>query len=77
MPLDGFDWVRARSATAEAPLRVLTSACLVGKNTGWEGGPYTEASKMLDLGSPNRRTPRAGSRCFDASSRTRRASDRT
>jgi uncharacterized protein YbbK (DUF523 family) len=42
MALDGFDWARARDATPASPLRILTSACLVGRSVGWEGGPYTE-----------------------------------
>lgn len=32
---------RLREPTAEDPLRVLFSACVVGLATGWEGGPYT------------------------------------
>lgn len=37
----GFDWDRVHGVTADDPLRVLFSACLLGHPTGWEGGPYT------------------------------------
>lgn len=30
-----------RTPTLDEPLRVLISACLVGRPVGWEGGPYT------------------------------------
>lgn len=39
---EGFDWTRLARVTAEDPLRVLFSACLLGHRTGWEGGAYTE-----------------------------------
>ncbi len=42
MFLDRFDWQRLASASAQDPLRVLTSACLVGNPTGWEGTAYTD-----------------------------------
>jgi uncharacterized protein YbbK (DUF523 family) len=38
----GFDWTRPARATADDPLRVLFSACLLGNKTGWEGDAYTE-----------------------------------
>lgn len=42
MFLDRFDWDRLSKVSAEDPLRVLTSACLVGQATGWEGTAYTD-----------------------------------
>ena len=39
----GFDWTRLQQVTADDPLRVLFSACLLGHATGWEGGAYTDA----------------------------------
>lgn len=38
----GFDWSRAETATPTDPLRVLFSACIVGRKTGWDGEAYTE-----------------------------------
>ncbi len=38
----GFDWSRLERVTADDPLRVLFSACLLGHATGWEGGAYPE-----------------------------------
>lgn len=38
----GFDWTRLGRATPDDPLRVLFSACLVGRATGWDGEAYTE-----------------------------------
>ena len=32
---------RLPRVTANDPLRVLSSACLLGHHVGWEGGPYT------------------------------------
>ncbi|MDP3277100.1 MAG: 2-thiouracil desulfurase family protein [Deltaproteobacteria bacterium] len=48
-----LDWDRVASATREEPLRVLTSACLVGRNTGWEGTAYTHALAVLLTRVPN------------------------
>lgn len=38
----GFDWSRLQSASSDDPLRVLFSACLLGRKTGWDGVAYTE-----------------------------------
>jgi hypothetical protein len=37
----GFDWSRLERVTADDPLRVLFSACLLGHATGWEGPART------------------------------------
>lgn len=48
----GFDWNRPSRVTADDPLRVLFSACVLGHATGWEGGAYTEplAVRLSRLG---------------------------
>lgn len=38
----GFDWARLERVTADDPLRVLFSACVLGNETGWDGEAYTE-----------------------------------
>ncbi len=47
-----FDWTRPSRATADDPLRVLFSACLLGHATGWEGDPYTEPLVVRLAGLP-------------------------
>lgn len=42
MHLNPFSWERLAQVTEADPLRVLTSACLVGRPTGWEGTAYTD-----------------------------------
>lgn len=42
MHLAPLDWKRVAAATPSDPLRVLTSACLVGRPTGWQGTAYTD-----------------------------------
>lgn len=42
MYLDRFDWARLASASVADPLRIMTSACLLGEKTGWEGTAYTD-----------------------------------
>ncbi len=34
---------RVREATEENPLRIITSACLVGEKVGWDNRPYTSS----------------------------------
>lgn len=48
----GFDWSRVVRATADDPLRVMFSACLLGHATGWEGGAYTESLAVRLAGLP-------------------------
>ncbi|MBL8677562.1 MAG: DUF523 domain-containing protein [Myxococcales bacterium] len=48
-----IDWERVRRATPEDPLRVLTSACLVGKPTGWEGTDYADDLVLRLVRLPN------------------------
>jgi uncharacterized protein YbbK (DUF523 family) len=38
----GFDWARLPRASADDPLRVLFSSCVLGHETGWDGVAYTE-----------------------------------
>ena len=51
--MQNFNWQRARQASADNPLRVLCSACLVGRATGWEGGPYTSTFVLELIGLDN------------------------
>jgi uncharacterized protein YbbK (DUF523 family) len=48
----GFDWSRLERVTADDPLRVLFSACLLGHATGWEGGAYPEPLSVRLAGLP-------------------------
>ena len=48
----GFDWTRPARATADDPLRVLFSACLLGHVTGWEGAAYPDALALRLAGLP-------------------------
>lgn len=52
----GFDWTRLRRVTADDPLRVLFSACLLGHATGWEGGAYTDDLAVRLAGLPTVRS---------------------
>jgi uncharacterized protein YbbK (DUF523 family) len=47
-----IDWDRLDRVSAEDPLRVLFSSCILGNPTGWEGGPYTEPLAVRFAGSP-------------------------
>ncbi len=52
MYLERFDWQRLARASIDDPLRVLTSACLVGQRTGWEGTAYTDDLVLRLVRSP-------------------------
>jgi uncharacterized protein YbbK (DUF523 family) len=77
----GFDWSRLSSVTIDDPLRVMFSACLLGHETGWEGGAYTDALAVRLAGLPRVRrihfcpehatlgTPRALTTLYDGHGR--------
>lgn len=41
--LNGFSWERLSEVSVEDPLRILSSACLLGHKVGWDDRPYTSS----------------------------------
>src|SRR5688500_3501891 len=51
MNLANFAWDRLETASPDDPLRVLSSACMAGRPTGWDGSewPHALVSRLLAL----------------------------
>ena len=48
-----FAWSRLRKSTAEDPLRLLSSACLLGHRVGWDDRAYTAPLALHLAGHPS------------------------